>query len=111
MTEELGELQSGIFKAMAHPTRLSILRVLRRGERCVCELAAELELEQPNVSQHLSLMRRQGIIQARKRGLWVYHSIANPRVLALLDESEQLVREQNRAVAMLLDQPGASNGA
>ncbi len=103
MCAECWDVQSSILKAMAHPTRLSILQVLRQGERCVCEIAAELQLEQPNVSQHLSILKQQGLIQSRKRGLWVFYGPATPRVFELLDGLTELVRERTRAAVLALE--------
>jgi ArsR family transcriptional regulator len=65
--------QSEIFKALAHPTRVQILQLLRNGEKCVCEIVPALKMEQPNVSRHLYVLKKEGILSCRKEGLKVIY--------------------------------------
>jgi len=58
--------EAEIFKALAHPTRVQILHLLKEGERCVCEIVPSLDLEQPNVSRHLYVLKKEGILSSRK---------------------------------------------
>ena len=78
-------MKADLIKALAHPTRLRILDLLRNGERCVCEITPALELEQPNVSQHLALLRERGIVAWRKEGINIYYKVKDPRVFEALD--------------------------
>jgi len=64
-------------KALADATRLRILALLGGGEVCVCHIHESLGLPQSKVSRHLAYLRRAGIVNARKQGLWVYYSVAN----------------------------------
>ncbi|MEK6978218.1 MAG: metalloregulator ArsR/SmtB family transcription factor [Candidatus Hydrothermarchaeota archaeon] len=82
---ELYRMKADLIKALAHPTRLRILDLLRNGERCVCEITPALELEQPNVSQHLALLRERGIVAWRKEGINIYYKVKDPRVFEALD--------------------------
>ena len=68
-----------LFRALADPTRLRILHALRGGERCVCDLVALFELPQPTVSHHLAYLRRSGLVDCRKQGLWCYYQLAEPK--------------------------------
>ena len=79
--EELADL----FKAMAHPTRLQILRMLRQGELCVCHIENALDRRQPYISQQLMVLRDSGAVESRRDGLQVYYRIRDPRVNRLLD--------------------------
>jgi ArsR family transcriptional regulator, arsenate/arsenite/antimonite-responsive transcriptional repressor len=63
---------SGILKALADDTRLRIVALLSAGELCVCHIADALELGQPNVSQHLAVLRRARIVASRRDGNWIY---------------------------------------
>lgn len=65
------------FKALAHPVRLQIVDILRAGEECVCHLESALGLRQTYISQQLMILRRAGIVQARKSGLQVYYRLAD----------------------------------
>lgn len=68
-------------KLLADPNRLRILGVLARGERCVCDVEAAVDLPQNLVSHHLSALKRAGIVRDRRQGKWVYYRV-EPRTLA-----------------------------
>jgi DNA-binding transcriptional ArsR family regulator len=57
------------FKALAHPVRLQILDMLRRGEACVCHMETALDKRQAYISQQLMVLRDAGLVDARKDGL------------------------------------------
>jgi ArsR family transcriptional regulator len=65
-----------VLKALADPTRLRIVSLLRGGEVCVCHLHDSLKISQPKASRHLAYLRRAGVVTAEKRGLWVYYRLA-----------------------------------
>jgi DNA-binding transcriptional ArsR family regulator len=75
------ELQAEVLQALAHPTRLAIVDLLRGGEVCVCEIAAAVGSERSNVSRHLAVMSRGGILRTRKEGRQVHYSLRTPCVL------------------------------
>lgn len=66
------------FQSLADETRLRILRLLADGGKplCVCELVDALEVPQHNVSRHLAVLRRAGLLTERKEGRWVYYGLA-----------------------------------
>ena len=66
------EPTSGLLKALADDTRLRIVALLSERELCVCHIADVLELGQPNVSQHLTVLRRERIVASRRNGNWIY---------------------------------------
>lgn len=70
-----------LFHALSDGTRLSILEMLRGGERCVCELQEELEAAQSRLSFHLKVLREAGLVSDRRDGRWSYYSIV-PAALA-----------------------------
>lgn len=65
-----------VFRAFADGTRLRILSLLLRGERCVCEIVAVLGVPQPTASRHLAYLRRAGLVEARRDGLWIHYRLA-----------------------------------
>ena len=85
MDKSLFALQADLCKAIAHPTRIEILYLLRGGERCVCEIFPALDIEQPNVSRHLSVLKKEGILSSRKEGLKVIYRVNDQRIFELLD--------------------------
>ncbi len=72
-----------IFKALSDETRLRILKLLEHGELCVCDIFSALEMVQPKVSFHLSVLKEAGLIKDRKAGRWVHYR---------LDDSDMLRR-------------------
>ena len=66
---------SRLFGTLADPTRLRIIGLLLGGEVCVCDIHASLEISQPKASRHLGLLRRAGLVQARREGLWVHYRL------------------------------------
>jgi ArsR family transcriptional regulator len=63
-------------KALADPTRLRILGLVEGGEVCVCHLHEALGVPQPTASRHLAYLRRAGLVEGRREGLWVYYRLA-----------------------------------
>lgn len=88
-------LTSSFLKALAHPTRLKILdRLKDEAELCVCHIYEDLELEQSNVSQHLKILRDQGILTSRKDGLKVMYSVRHKEVFEILDLAKKSLQNQ-----------------
>jgi DNA-binding transcriptional ArsR family regulator len=78
----LFEKQAEIAKAIAHPLRIAILDFLKDGEKCVCDIAEHIGSEQSNVSRHLSVMVKAGVLECRKEGLKVIYKL---RTICILD--------------------------
>jgi ArsR family transcriptional regulator len=83
-----------VFQSLADPTRLRLLNLLlQTGEICVCELADALRVPQYNVSRHLQILARAGLLEDRRVGKWIYYRIARdlrPYQRAVLRAVEQL---------------------
>ena len=67
---------SEVLKALADPNRLRILNLLHDQTLCVCDIEAILELNQSNLSRHLSKLKQAGIVKAHKQALFTYYSRA-----------------------------------
>jgi ArsR family transcriptional regulator len=68
---------AAIAKALGDPVRLQLVDVLRKhaGKVCVCELVPLFDLSQPTLSHHLKILRRAGIVDSERRGLWAYYYV------------------------------------
>ena len=87
MTRQLTELEA-LFKALADATRLRILGLLLTGEVCVCEIHESLKIPQPKASRHLAYLRKAGLVETRREGLWIHYrlgKLADPVVAAIGD--------------------------
>lgn len=95
MAEEfVVKLTADLFKSLGHPVRIRILQMLEKGELCVCEMIDEIGIEQSNLSQHLGVLKKQGLIESRKEGQWVRYWLASPSVTQLVKAGEQILRER-----------------
>jgi len=83
-SEALAEI-AAYFQVLAEPTRLQILNLLRGGERNVGELAQLCGFTAANISRHLALMSKQGLVAREGRGTSVYYRIADPTIYQLCD--------------------------
>ena len=79
------ELVAGCFQALSDPTRLKILRALKTGETSVQDLVHLFTWTQPNISRHLLILTRAGLVKKTKRGPYVYYSVANERIFGLCE--------------------------
>jgi ArsR family transcriptional regulator len=77
--------KANVFQALAHPTRIAIIEVLREGELSSRALQERLGLEQANLSQHLAILRSRQLVLNRKDGNHVFYSLRNPALIELLD--------------------------
>lgn len=74
------------FKALSHPMRLRLLALLKDGELCVCQMMEIVDLAASTTSEHLSELRRAGLLTERKEGRWVYLGLSeDPQIQAFLE--------------------------
>jgi len=83
MQSQAGEV-SALLQACSHASRLMLLCQLSQEELNVGELEAKLGLHQPSLSQHLGVLRRQGLIKGRRAGQQIYYKLANDQAKALV---------------------------
>jgi ArsR family transcriptional regulator len=83
------EENARLLKVLAHPTRLHIVSLIRQRQPCVKSMEGILGVSQPNLSQHLSLLRNTGVVEAAREGNQVCYRIKNQLVLKLLDALSQ----------------------
>lgn len=80
--DEITTLQADVLRTLASPRRLEILHCLAEGPREVGRIALEIGASQPNVSQHLAVLRTAGIVEAERDGREVRYRLADPDVMA-----------------------------
>lgn len=90
MSEKLLNFKAKFFKALANPLRIRILDELRKKELTVSEIRDRLEIELPNVSQQLSVLKSNDLVVARKQGNNIYYSCSDPTVFRLLDVAKEI---------------------
>ena len=98
-----------LFRVLGHPARVRILELLRDGERGVGDLQAALELDSSGTSQHLSALRKQGLLVSRKEGTSVFYRAKDPRIFQLLETARQILTSQLVESQVLLNELSAES--
>jgi ArsR family transcriptional regulator len=74
-------LKAEVFKAMGHPLRLAVIEFLQASEKCVCEIVDHAGTGMSNISKHLSVLKKAGIVSDRREGLKIMYSLTMPCAL------------------------------
>jgi ArsR family transcriptional regulator len=102
---ELVELIAERFRALSEPTRITLLDLLREGEATVLDLTEQVGTTQQNVSKHLGVLQRSGIVARRKQGNFAYYRVADEGVLALCEAVCGSLRQQVESLHELVGGP------
>lgn len=95
MNRELFRLHADVCKTFSHARRLEILNILRDKEMSVGDIVAKMQIHKANVSQHLAVMRKAGILHARRDGLNIYYCISNKKVIKACDLMREVLIEHH----------------
>jgi ArsR family transcriptional regulator len=112
--DEVYRLQAEVLRALSNPRRLEIVHILAAGPCEVGRLAQEMRISQPNVSQHLAVMRSIGIVEAEREGREVRYRLADPEIVVACESMRcVLLRRISRmsAVAQQVAATGADDAA
>ncbi len=106
--DEITVLQAEILKTLASPRRLEILHRLATGPHEVGRLADTLGISQPNVSQHLAVLRSAGLVDAERDGREVRYRLSDPDVMVACDVMRRVLERRLGRLASLVSE---ANGA
>jgi ArsR family transcriptional regulator len=98
----LFEKQAEIAQAIAHPLRIAIIDFLKDGEQCVCDIAEHVGSERSNVSRHLSVMVKAGVLEYRKEGLKVMYRLKCVCIMDFFSCITGVLRQQAKEIQKLL---------
>ena len=84
-TRQYFEMTAELCKTFGHPKRLMVISCLRDREITVTELAKETEIDNSNLSQHLHLLRENGLVSTRREGTKIYYRLSHPNIGKALD--------------------------
>ena len=82
------------FKALGEPGRLRVVVLLLKGELCVCDLTAALELPQPTISRYMATLKAAGLVTDRREGRWIHYRLTDTEPLTCLRDYLQSLAEQ-----------------
>ncbi|TDD61505.1 ArsR family transcriptional regulator [Kribbella antibiotica] len=91
MHRPLYERKAEFFKTLSHPARIRVLELLSERDHSVAEMLPDVGIEASNLSQHLAVLRRAGLVTTRKSGATVIYSPASPHVGQLLAVARQIL--------------------
>lgn len=96
------KLKAEVFKAMGHPLRLGIIEFLRDDEKCVCEIVDHVGTGISNISKHLSVLKKAGLIADRRDGLKIMYRVTMPCALNFAEcvEGQLLCKLETQRAAM-----------
>lgn len=101
----LYSMHAEICKALAHPKRLEMLDLLSEDELAVEVIAEHVGLQKSNVSQHLAVLRRVGLVATRKEGLYVYYRLADQRITGVCNLLREIlvasIRQEQKLIGSL----------
>jgi ArsR family transcriptional regulator len=92
VSNQLRAYKASVFQALAHPTRIAIVEMLREGELSAGAMQEQLGIEQANLSQHLAILRSRQIVLNRKEGNQVFYSLRNKMLVEVLDIMRRFCR-------------------
>ncbi len=110
MDSPLRLFKAQVFQALAHPTRIAIVEALRDGEVSAGALLVHLNVEQANLSQHLTVLRTKQVVVSRKAGNQVYYTLRDPVLIQVLDLLKQYFNAQLQQTVAMLDEMNHSDG-
>ena len=87
-------LETKIYKALSHPIRLELVKKLIPGEKCVCELFDESEFTQPNISQHLKVLKDADVLECERKANKLMYRIKHVEILDIMKLAQVMVRAE-----------------
>lgn len=87
----LNRAKAALFRTLGHPVRIRVLELLADGPRVVRELLDDVHVEASSLSQQLAVLRREGLVTSRRRGVAVEYRLAMPEVGELLAAARDLL--------------------
>ena len=107
---DAADLKADLYRVLAHPMRLRVLELLQTQERNARDLQGLLELDSGAASQHLSALRRQGLVESRREGTTTVYKLADPRVAQLLELGREIISTRLTAQHAVLEELAAERG-
>lgn len=80
-----------IFKGLSDPNRILILRLIKKGEICSCDLGSELNIPLSTLAHHMKVLYESGLVNSRKEGKWNYYSICTEQCVKAVDIINELI--------------------
>jgi ArsR family transcriptional regulator len=96
MNYRQAKIRADIMKALANPVRVLVIHALQQGEKCVSDLNKMVKLNQSNMSRHLTVLKKAGILSDRRDGMRVYYRLQLPGILNAFECTSDVVKSVAR---------------
>ena len=90
-------MPESLFAALGNDVRLTVVRLLTKGEKCLCEIAPLFHQDQSVICRHLQLLERAGVVISRRDGQRIFYRLADLRMAALIESALNIVEHPGRA--------------
>ena len=87
----MDEKTSEIFKALAHPVRIKIIKQLYDGPICVCRINRNIDYSQANISKHLKILKNAKIVKSKKDGMYQYYKLTDDNIKKIITLAEEII--------------------
>lgn len=111
MYKQVFKLHATLLKAIAHPKRLEMIHLLREQPLSVKAIQKMMGIPQANISQHLQILRSNGVVKTIRDGKWVLYEIAHSNFIQASDQIREVLIERNTNVATLASRARRSRTA
>ena len=101
-TQKLYKLKADVIAAAGHPIRLAVIDFLKGGEQCVCDIAKYVGAKRSNVSRHLGVLLKAGVVSQRKDALKMMYALRTPCVLNFMKCVEGVLRQNAHEASKVL---------
>ena len=91
--DELTLLHANICQALGDPKRILILYALHQQPRYATQLAEDLDMPQPTISRHLTVLRQRALVTTKREGTAVIYTLTDPRIIDILNNMRQVLRD------------------
>ena len=88
------DLQAKLCQTLGQSVRLRIINLLKSGPQCVTSIAEKIEVPQPTVSRHLTVLRSAGILTRQRKGQEVFYEITSPKIVEVCEMMRAILTEQ-----------------
>ncbi|MEO3795137.1 metalloregulator ArsR/SmtB family transcription factor [Nonomuraea sp. B10E15] len=93
MSVPLHQAKAEFFRTLGHPVRIRVLELLQQGPRSVRDMLGAIDVEPSNLSQHLAVMRRTGIVTATRRGATAVYDLSSGDVAELMRSARRILTD------------------
>lgn len=103
---EINDLISDFFRVLSHPLRIKIIKFIDKNGICVTDLCKSINEGQPQVSRALSLLKKAGLVKAKREGKKICYSLSNKSIIDIIKQTELILKEKEKRLLQIMKRGG-----